>query len=169
MPNSKKDKHITKETIMRAKYIAFIMVFGAFGPILFTLMENKLNMPYDEKISICQLCFFVYNMFIAIVMIVSVKKRFIKTTIISILAIIIILPTLFIFAHSTPERCVQTKLIFNGYLIDGFRCKIVKSNSPADKPRARSLQAINPRIGFDDYECDKGFLGLWFVYDWGNC
>jgi hypothetical protein len=50
-----------------------------------------------------------------------------------------------------------------------FRCKIVKSNSPADKPRAKSLQAINPRIGFDDYECDKGFLGLWFVYDWGNC
>jgi hypothetical protein len=69
--------------------------------------------------------------------------------------------SLFLFGHSTPERAIRSKLLFDGYIINGFKTEIYISNE--ERPWKGKYYCANPPIGADFYAVKKGFLNLWFV------
>jgi hypothetical protein len=69
--------------------------------------------------------------------------------------------SLFLFAHSTPERAIRLNLLFDGYIVDGFKTEIRLSNE--ERPWKGKYYCINPSIGVDFYAVKKGFLNLWVV------
>ena len=83
-----------------------------------------------------------------------------KKLLICFLALCIFSISMFLFTHSTPERAVKSNLIFDGYVIDGFKTEICISN---ESPWKGKYYCANPSIGADFYSVKKGILNLWFV------